>query len=90
MTAHMIEISPVMTGESIPAPGGGILATEDLVVLRSAGSLLLFTPEQAYQVGTSLSRAAGQIVNAQIDDDGKPLPLLARLARFASITRGAR
>lgn len=82
-------ISTVMTGELLEDVNTGEqqVAMVDMVLLtvNTGGeqtNSLQMTPEQAMAVARGLSAAVGRLINAEIDDQGKPTGLLHRIHRL--------
>lgn len=83
-TAH-IGIETVMTGELYTGSDGSErLAAQDMVriISPSHARTIELTPAQAMTMGVALSQSAGRLINAQVDDNGRPLSFLTRLARL--------
>lgn len=82
-------ISTVMTGELLEDvnTGAEAVALTDMVLLtvNQDGDVVnsyQMTPEQAMAVARGLSAAVGRLINAEIDDQGKPTGLLHRIHRL--------
>ena len=83
----MIEVKTVMAGQVITVRGVETVSIRDSVILSvildgHSGATGYLSPGQALETARALSAAAGTLVNAERDDAGKPLSLLARLARL--------
>ena len=82
-----LSISTVMTGQEVTNvdTGAKSIASTDLIIL---GALVngvqtasyQMEVEQAIAVASQLISSSSVIVNARVGDDGKPLPLLERIA----------
>lgn len=90
---HQLGISTVMTGETFRQGAEELsVAAFDAVLLGSYvdgvpyGGFLL-RPEEAVQLAQGLMRAAGSLVNEEIDDNGRPLSPAAKMARYAELFR---
>ena len=71
--------------------GAETVAAHDMVILIPIVNgehqrSLEMTPEQALAVATILTDSAVSLLNAEVDDDGKPLSLLSRLQRIRHST----
>jgi len=83
-----VGISTVMAGEILKHTDGSgeSVALADMVLLTLTRdgeqiAAMQMTIQEAFAVAQGLSGAAGRLIDAQIGDDGKPLPLLQRLAQ---------
>ena len=82
-----LSISTVMTGQEVTNvdTGGKSIASTDLIILGTiVGGVqtasFQMEVEQAMAVASQLVSSCSQVVNARVGDDGKPLPLLERIA----------
>lgn len=88
-----LRVSPVMTGQPLVYQDGSgrqTVAPADLVFLaahRDGKQLTAYqmTPAQAMSVARALATAAGHIINAEIDDDGRALSPLAKLHKLGTL-----
>lgn len=91
MTEHVqLGISTVMTGQILQSGAGETVAIADLVCLvpyidGEQQRNFHMTPEQAMAIARALATAAGQLVHAEVDDNGAPLTPLARLTRLGRL-----
>ena len=90
MADASLGISIVQFGEPITsADGEELIAPADLVLVAKVfddgtrHSLFQLTPDQALTLGRALTKAGMQLINAEVDDNGRPVPLLTRLSRLA-------
>jgi hypothetical protein len=85
-----LSITVVMAGQELVDidTGDRTVSCEDLVVLAAKvngtqRAAYQMTPAQAMAISRALADGAGRVLNAQIGDDGKPLPLAQRLRTLA-------
>lgn len=90
---HQLGISTVMTGETFHQTTDELgVAAFDAILLGSylngeAYGGFLLRPEEAVQLAQGLMRAAGILINEEIDDNGRPLSPAAKMARYAKLFR---
>ena len=89
MTDASLGISTVQFGEPITGPDGEeLIAPADLVLVAKVfddgtrESLFQLTPDQALTLGRALTKAGMALINKEVDDNGRPIPLLTRLSRL--------
>ena len=89
MTDASLGISIVQFGETVTAADGEeLIAPADLVLVAKVlddgtrHSLFQLSPDQALTLGRALTKAGMALINKEVDDNGRPLPLLTRLSRL--------
>jgi hypothetical protein len=85
-------ISTVMAGEIVPTVDGfqSVVVADSVCLTPFVEGVekpaYYMTPEQAQALAVGLCTAAGQLINAEVDDAGKPTSLVHRLRRISGAT----
>lgn len=80
-------LSAVQAGQTVMVDGVESLAIKDEVILTvvvngTPSRSFRMTPEEALQVGAGLGQMAGKLINAEVDDNGRPTGFIHRLSRI--------
>jgi hypothetical protein len=92
--AAAVRVIPLLFGQEWTDPNGTVMVAEhDAVLLQllqddEPVATLLQTPTSAIGLARLLTTAAGSIMAAQVDDDGRKPSALDRLARFNDAWKG--